>query len=220
MDRKILAAGIAIALCIVIALIAIPIGARISASGRGAGGIEHQAPTSPVVIRVNFIDFTYTMPSGRTPGPLFRWWYMDSRVFNERGEKIALGRSAVFCTDEKNVWQDLVIRKNIPKRGDKVTIRLDARTYASGTYIDLSPEEPLLKSLDDPTGRRLTIEYVVGEEQEGWARGGERVLMDWDGNLHYKVETIGLPEPEFVPIVVPTMPPVVTPIPVVPRPWR
>jgi len=42
MDRKILAAGIAIALCIAIALIAIPIGARISASGRGVGGIEHQ----------------------------------------------------------------------------------------------------------------------------------------------------------------------------------
>lgn len=229
MKKKILAIGIA--LCIALA-VAIPVPIDAHAAGEGgfvvqptpvpapaakpgatqAGGVfaEQPAPTSPVTIRVNFVDFTYTMPSGRTPGPFFRWWYMDSRVFNADGKKIALGRSAVFCTDEKEVWQDLVIRKNIPKRGDKVTIRLDARTYASGTYIDISPEEPMLKLPDDPTGRRLTIDYVVGTEQEGWGTGREWVLADWDGNLHYKIETLGLP----VPTPTPTPPPVPTPTPV------
>ena len=190
MKKKIVAIGLAV--CIAL-LMAIPISAQAA---------EYETTPSPaaelsetaVTVRINIMDFSYEMPSGRTPGPIYKRWYMAGTVTNEEGEKIASARSGILWLSESGYWLDLVIWKDKPERGDNLSITLDAITYASGNYIDINSDEVLLKDPYDPTGRRLTIPYVVGTGQEGWGIGGERVLTDFDGELHYKIETIGLSE--------------------------
>ena len=184
--------AIVLALCIVASLAVIPISVQASEGAIQPTSTPVVAP-STITIRVNIINFTYNMPSGRSPGPIYSRWYMTGTVTNKDGVKIATARSGIFWLSDSKCWLDLVIRKNIPEKGDSVSITLDALTYATGNYIDINPDEPLLKGPYDPTGRRLTISYVVGTEQEGWGIGGKSVLTDFDGKLYYKIETLGLP---------------------------
>ncbi len=183
--------AIVLALCIVASLAVIPISAQASEGAIQPTSMPVVA-SSTITIRVNIIDFTYNMPSGRSPGPVYSRWYMTGTVTNEDGVKIATARSGIFWLSDSECWLDLVIRKDIPERGDNVSITLDALTYATGNYIDINPNEPLLKDPFDSTGRSLIISYVVGTEEDGWGIGGESVLTDFDGELHYKIETLGL----------------------------
>ena len=161
--------------------------------------IETLDPSNWITIRVSILDFDYTMPTGRRSGPLYSRWYMNGYVTNEEGMRIGRARSTLFwLSDESECWVDLVFRKDIPVRGDSVSITLEPRTWATGNYIDInaSEPEPVPFPTYNPKGRRLTIPYIVGTEKDDWGIGGtgllSSVLIDFDGKLHYKIETLGL----------------------------
>lgn len=149
----------------------------------------------PMVIRVNIVEFYADDPIIGEGD-----YVIDGIVKDENGNTLAVGRPPYtrFIPLE---WMDLVIRKDIPERGDKVFITLYPHTHSSDRMIDINSSTVWgvpPKDIWGTEGRALTIEYVIGDVTEGWGNGYDdhwrpkHNLIELDGKLHYTVETIGM----------------------------
>ena len=165
----------------------------------------------PMVIRVNFLEF-------HADAPLIAEgdYVIDGIVKDENGKTLAVGRPP-YTRYIPLEWMDLVIRKDIPKRGDRVFITLYPHTHSTDRMIDINPETDWRVRPGDiwgTEGRALTIEYVIGDVTEGWGDGYDdhrrplHNLIELDGKVHYEVETIGSVVP--LPTPIPTPPPTPT----------
>lgn len=191
------------------AQVAIPI--PIGPSGRGGGGMAPapdgssggggrdvipefyvQPYTLPKVIRVNIVDFDFEGKKDIIQGD----YLIDGKVVNSAGEIIAFGRTPHSRFIEPP-WIDLVIRKNVPESGDKVVITLYAYRHLDDEVIDINSSSAWDINPLSPKGRALSIDYAVGDEQAGQSSGyndhwrPRRNIMESDGKIHYKIETIG-----------------------------
>lgn len=149
----------------------------------------------PMVIRVNIVEFYADDPLIGEGD-----YVIDGIVKDENGNTLAVGRPP-YTRYLKLEWMDLVIRKNIPERGDKVFITLYPHTHSSDRMIDINSSTVWWvppKDIWGTEGRALTIEYVIGDVMEGWGDGYDdhwrpkHNLIELDGKLHYIVETIGM----------------------------
>ena len=202
--KKMVTMGIILGAILVFSIIAAFSASAVSGDNENRG---------PVVIRVNFIEF-YADDPVIGEGD----YVIDGIVKDENGKTLAVGRPP-YTRYIPLEWMDLVIRKDIPERGDKVFITLYPHTHSTDRMIDINPETDWRVRPGDiwgTEGRALTIEYVIGDVTEGWGDGYDdhrrplHNLIELDGKVHYEVETIGSVAP--LPTPVPT--PVPTPIPV------
>lgn len=201
--KKMLAIGMVLGAILVFSIFAAFSASAVSRDNENSG---------PVVIRVNFIEFYADDPLiGQGD------YVIDGIVKDEKGNTLAVGRPP-YTRYIPLEWMDLVIRKNIPERGDRVFITLYPHTHSADRMIDINSSTVWWVHPCDlwkTEGRALTIEYIIGDVTEGWDDGYDDYrrprhnLIELDGKVHYEVETIGsvalLPTPTPAPIPVPTV---------------
>ena len=121
--------------------------------------------SQPMVIRVNFLEFYADKPIIGEGD-----YVIDGIVKDENGKTLVVGRPP-YTRYIPLEWMDLVIRKDIPEKGDKVFITLYLHTHSADRMVDINPSTVWWvppRDIWETEGRALTIEYVIGDVTEGW----------------------------------------------------